>query len=208
MPKTGNFVSMGLCALLLIGVSIFLIHGYDTAQAGYVAVYTVVLMWILCVFAIVLGLALLLFRRTRWLGTVTVGSGLLLPCIFLAGIRISASAGWVSWANQPMQAFGPNVPAGEVVYYNLGVTNAERESFQRASLYQARADGAGLEFKPGITYCLRLSPSQAHGHDAFAIGISPSLPQDRRVQLRSLIAQSSLVFHVYDDIAPKDIPAP
>ncbi|PYT32148.1 MAG: hypothetical protein DMG57_02840 [Acidobacteria bacterium] len=37
-------------------------------------------------------------------------------------------------------------------------------------LYQARADGAGLEFKPGITYFLRLLPSQAHGHDAFAIG--------------------------------------
>jgi hypothetical protein len=107
-----------------------------------------------------------------------------------------------------MQEFGPNIQAGEIVYYNLGVTNAERESFQRASLYQARADGAGFEFKPGITYFLRLSPSQAHGHDAFAIGINPSLPQDRRGQLRSLIAQSPLVFRVYDDRAPKDIPAP
>jgi hypothetical protein len=199
---------MGLCAVLLIGVSIFLIHAYDTAQAGYVAVYTVLLMWILCVFAIVLGLALLLLRKARWLGTVTIGSGLLLPCVFFVGIRISGSTGWVSWANQPMQAFGPNVQAGEVVYFNLGVTNAEMESFQRASLYQARADGAGLEFKPGISYFLRLLPSQAHGHDAFAIGISSSLPQDRRGQLRSLIAQSPLVFRVYDDKAPKDIPAP
>jgi hypothetical protein len=208
MPKARNFVSRGVCGVLLIGVSIFLIHGYDTAQAGYVAVYTVLLMWILCVLAIVLGLALLFFRRTRWLGTVTGGSGLLLPFVFFVGIRISDSAGWVSWANQPMQAFGPNVQASEVVYYNLGVTNVEMESFQRASLYQARADGGGLEFKPGITYFLRLLPSQAHGHDAFAIGISPSLPQDRRGRLRSLIAQSPLVFHVYDDKAPKDIPAP
>jgi hypothetical protein len=46
-------------------------------------------------------------------------------------------------ANQPMQAFGPNVQAGEVVYYNLGVTNAEMESFQRASLYQAEPTGPG-----------------------------------------------------------------
>ena len=208
MPKNRNLVLMGLCAVLAISVSIFLIHGYDTAQAGYVAVYTVLLMWILCVFAIVLGLSLLLFQRTRRFGIVTVGGGLLLPCVFIAGIHISDSAGWVSWANQPMQEFGPHVQAGEVVYYNLGVTNAEMESFQTASLYQARAGGAGLEFKPGITYFLRLSPSQAHGHDAFAIGISPSLPRDQRGQLRSLIAQSPLVFRVYHDKAPQDIPAP
>jgi len=107
-----------------------------------------------------------------------------------------------------MQAIGPDIQAGEVVYYTLGATNAQMEKFQRTSLYSERADGAGFDFKPGITSFLRLSPSQAHGHNGFAISISPSLPQDYRDELRSMLAQSPLVFRIYHDIAPKDIPAP
>jgi hypothetical protein len=208
MLKLGKRGSIGVSGILSVAVSIFLLHEYDTAQAGYVAVYPVLSMWILCTLAIVLGLVLLLPRRTRWAGTVTVVGGLALPCIFGVGVRISESAGWVLWANQPMQTSGPAVRAGEVVYYNVGVTDAQMESFQRASLYRSRADGQGFDFKPGITYFLHLSPSQAHGHDGFAIGISPSLPQNSRDQLRSTLAQSPLVFRVFHDTAPKDIPDP
>jgi len=206
MPKAGK-VTTGICGVLLLAVAVLLIHDYNTSQAGYVAVYSVLTMWILCGFTTILGLALVFFRKTRTLGTMTVASGVLLPCVFFVGIRISESKSWVLWANQPMQAFGPDVQASEVVYYNLGVTDAQMESFQRTSLYQRRADGAGFDFKPGITYFLRLLPSQAHGHDAFAVGINPSHPQDRD-QLRSLLAQSPLIFGIYHDIAPKDIPVP
>ena len=207
MLRSGKLASIVVIGVLSVAVSCVLIHEYDTAQAGY-AVYPVLSMWILCASVAVLGLALLFPRRTRWLGTVTVAGGLALPCIFFIGIHISQSAGWVSWANQQMQMFGPEVRAGEVVYYNLGVADAEIESFQQESLYQARADGRGFDFKPGITYFLRLTPSQAHGHDGFAIGLSQSLPQKSREQLRSSLGESPLVFRVYHDTAPKDIPVP
>jgi len=206
MQKFGKFVSIAVCSALLLALTVFLTRGYDTAKAGYVAVYEVLSMWILCVLLILFGLALVFPRRTRRLGTLAVGTGLALPFAFFAGIRISESAGWISWANQPMQAFGPVFQASEFVYYNLGFTEAQMEGFQRASLYQPA--GVGFDLKPGITYCLRLSPSQAHGHDAFAIGISESLPQIRRDQLRSLLARSPLVFRVYHDVAPKNISAP
>ena len=203
-----EIVSTGICAILLLAISAFVVHDVNTSQSGYVAVYAAALMWMLCIFALVVGLALVFFRRTRRLGIVAVTSGLLLPCVFFAGIRISKSAGWISWENQPLQRLGPDVQASEVVYYNLGVTHAQMESFERTSLHQARADGLGFDFKPGITYYLGLLPSQAHGHNAFAIGISPSLPKSSRDQLRSTLAQSSLVFRVFDDKAPKDIPVP
>lgn len=204
MPKAKMLVAFSV----FLAVAVFLVHDYNASQAGYVAVYSVLGMWMLCGFGVVLGLTLVFFRKTRRLGAATLASGVLLPCAFFVGIRISESRGWVLWANQPMRAFGPGVQAGEVVYYKLGVTDAQTESFQRTSLYHQRADGAGFDFKPGITSFMRLSPSQAHGHNGFAIGISPSLPQDDRDQLRSLLTQSPLVFRIYHDIAPEDIPAP
>jgi uncharacterized integral membrane protein len=208
LPKAPSLVSIIVAATLLIAISVFLVHDYDTCQAGYVAVYSVLKMWIVCILAALIGLVLLIARRTRRLGVLTLCSGLILPCAFGVGARLSKAAGWVAWADQPMQRFGPDVRAGEVVYFNLGVAEAQIESFQEESLYQARSDGRGRDFRPGITYFLSLAPSQAHGHRGFAIGISLSLPSDRREELKSLIAKSPLVFRVFDDVAPRDIPSP
>jgi hypothetical protein len=207
MPSPKKVIATASCAVVLLAVAVFLILDYNRSRAGYVAVYTVVAMWMLCGFAIVSGVAFVFFRKTRTLGILTLASGALLPIVFFVGVGISESEGWIRWANQPMRTFGPAVQAAEVVYYNLGVTDSQMESFERSALYQPRADGAGFDFKSGITYFLRLSPSQAHGRDAFAIGIEPAL-RKRRDQLRSLLTQSPVVFRVYDDIAPKDIPAP
>ena len=94
--------------------------------------------------------------------------------------------------------FGPDVRASEVVYYNLGVTEAQMDGFEKRS----------FDSNPDTTYFVRLSPSQAHGREAFAIGLSPTLPIGRREQIRSELARSPLVLRVYHDVVPKEIPAP
>jgi hypothetical protein len=208
MLKVEKLASIGTSIVLSAALSIFLVHDYDNVQAGYVAVYTVLSMWILCILTTAVGLVLTLVRRTRLAGIAIAVGGLVLPCIFFVGLRVSESAGWVSWANQPMQAIGGDVQAGEVVYYNVGITGGQMEKFETAALYRTRADGNGFDFKSGITYFLRLLPSQAHGHYGFAIGISPSMPQNSRTLLRSSLEQSPLVFSVYHDTAPNDVPVP
>lgn len=199
MLKARKFLSTGICGALLVAVTAFLIHSYDTAPGGYAAAYTVGGVWTLCGFAIILGLAFLVFPQTRNTGTAVLISGALLPCLFFAGVHISESKGWISWANEPMQVlFGQGTRASEVVYYNLGVTEAQMEIFEKRVFDSSRY----------TTYLVRLSPSQAHGHDAFVVGLVPSLSRERREQIRSVLALSPLVFHVYHDIAPKDVPAP
>jgi len=137
----------------------------------------------------------------------TLAGGVAIPCLFYAGVRISESKGWISRINRPLQTIaGPDVRVGQVVYYKFGVTSAQMERFQQAVLDQPRQDGKGRDFLPGITYFWRLGPSQGHGHDGFAIGISPTMPKSARSRLRASLAQSPLVFGVYHDMAPDKVP--
>jgi hypothetical protein len=210
MLKRHTVMSLTLTGISALAISIFLVHHFDTEPlGGYVAAYTVAAMWGLSVLLGVCGLGLLIGRGTRWVGEMAIVAGVAIPCFFLAGIRISESEGWVSWLNEPLQRIaGADVQVGEVVYYKSGVTNAQMESFQQAVLDQPRADGKGSDLMPGITYFWKLGPSQAHGHDGFAIGISPSMPKINRDRLRASLAQSPLVFDVYHDIAPGEVPVP
>jgi hypothetical protein len=199
MPKARKYLPAGICGISLVAAAGFLIHSYDTAPGGYAAGYAIGGAFSLCGLAIILGLAFLVFPQTRNVGVATLISGVLLPCVFFEGIHVSESKGWISWANEPKQVvFGPDVRASEVVYYNLGVTEAQMENFERGF----------FDSNPYATYFVRLSSLQAHGHDGFAIGLSPSLSKARREQIRSELVRSPLIFQVYHDVVPKDIPAP
>jgi hypothetical protein len=199
MPRTRKFLSLAIYVVLPLAVAIFLVHAYDTAPGGYAADYTFAGPWVLGSLTAILGLTLVCFRKTRMRGGATLMSGLLLTGAFFVGIHVSESKGWVSWANEPLREIGgTQVQASEVVYYNLGVTEAQMEGFEKGS----------FDSNPDTTYFVRLPASEAHGHNGFAIGLIPSLPKGRREQIRAELARSPLVFHVYHDIVPKDIPAP
>ena len=201
-----NRTSSLACALVTPLVALWLVHSYNTAEAGYTAVYSVVLMWMVSVPLILVGLICVCSRQAKWLGKRLLGCGLGIALCFFAGIRISERVGWNFWLNQPMVKFGPDVVASEVVYFDLGATEAEIEEFQRAALYVIR--GRGFDLKPGITSFMTLLPSQAYGHNGFAITLSSSLPDRQREELRATFSASRLVFRVYDDTAPDDIPPP
>jgi hypothetical protein len=206
--RRGMFRSIVISVLVSAAAAILFVFGYSRSPAGYVAVYTVAEMWLVCVVTVLFALVLLVFRKTRRSGTVALIGGLILPCLFILGVRVSEFAGWVLWANERMVPIGPDVVANEVAYFNAGATLEQINDFHDLTLMEPRPDGRGRDFKPGIVSYLGLVPSQAHGHDGFAIELSPSMPQESRDQLQRALEQSPLVFRVYHDIAPTDIPAP
>ena len=200
MSKARNLVRTGICAVLSVSVALLFVHIYNTSPGEFSASYTFAVPEVWGCLGIALGLTLLCLRKARGTGISILIGGMLLPCVFFAGIRVSLTKGWVLWANEPMQVIwgGVGSQASEVVYYIPGVTQAQMESFERGA-FDSNAD---------TSYFVRLSPSQAYGHDAFAIGLSPSVSEVRRKQIRLALSQSPLVFRVYDDVAPRDIPAP
>jgi hypothetical protein len=211
MSRRQRVISITLTALSSLAISIFLVRRFDTVPERYVPGSTVMATWSLSSSLVIAALGLLIFRRTRWAGELTLCGALSIPCVFNAGVRLSASKGWiVSRSNPLVKGFGPKAKApvetNEIVYYKPGVTKAQMKSFEQAVLHRNQPDGTGLQLSPGISYFRRLGPSQAHGHDGFAIGISPWMSNDTRTQLRISLAESPLVFGVLHDKALDDAP--
>jgi hypothetical protein len=117
-------------------------------------------------------------------------------------------AGLIGWENAPMVHFGPDVPSNLVIYYKLGTTKAQMDAFEENQLYQPRKDNRGKDMRFGIQEYLRLAPFEAHGHDAFALDLAPSMTQEQRDALKASLSNSSVVFAVYSDVAPLAIPDP
>ncbi len=199
-----------ICVVLVLTVLLgaFLVNSFNRAPSGYVAVYDVVAMWMFALLVLLMGVVLLIFRRTRFSGWVVAAAAFLVPIVFFVGVKASEAAGLNRWLNAPLVHFGPDVRSSLVVYYKAGILETEMSNFQEAQLYQARADGHGKEFKPGIRTFLRLIPDQAHGHYAFALDLDSRMSPDQREALISSLSTSPLVFKVYRDVATDSIPAP
>jgi hypothetical protein len=201
-------ILIGVVLALTILLSGLLVNSYNREPLGYVAVYDVVAMWMLALLALMVGMVLLIFRRTRFSGWVVAFAAFLVPVVFFGGVKASEAAGLNRWLNAPLVHFGPDVPSGLVVYYKTGISEAEISNFQEAQLYQARPDSSGKEFRPGITSFLALLPEQAHGHYAFALDLDSEMRPEQRASLISSLSSSPLVFKVYSDVAPNSIPDP
>jgi hypothetical protein len=206
----GSRIRLAILVALAIAILLggLLVHGYNTAPAGYAAVYTVMGMWVLAVLLALVGPLLLIFRRTRFAGMALAATAVLVPVTFFCGVKASQIAGLTHWLNEPMQRFGPDVLASFVVYYRVGTSERQISQFQDSFLYRNRSDGRGQDFRPGVRMYLRLLPSQAHGHEGFALNLDPSVGQEERDSLESSFSNSPVVFKVYKDIAPSKIPDP
>ncbi|HTC35319.1 MAG TPA: hypothetical protein VK724_18235, partial [Bryobacteraceae bacterium] len=183
MSGRRRLVSIALTAVSSLGISIYLVYGYDTEPlGGYVASFSIVVVGAIVALLLLVGVGLLIRRRTRWAGKLTVACALPIPFLFIAGIRVSESWGWITWDKPRVEIAGPKV-RGEIVYYKPGVTEAQMESFEQSVLYEPQPDGRGSDFIPGVTHFRRLRPSQADGHDGFAIAIDPGMSITAREEL-------------------------
>jgi hypothetical protein len=193
---------------LAISLGVFLVNSFNREPSGYVAVYDAVAMWMLSFLVLLMGVVLLIFRRTRFSGWVVAAAAFLVPIVFFVGVKASVAVGLNRWLNAPLVHFGPDVRSSLVVYYKAGISEAEMSNFQDAQLYQARPGGHGKEFKPGIRTFLALIPEQAHGHYAFTLDLDSRMSPEQRESLVSSLSSSPLVFRVYRAVAPNSIPDP
>jgi len=193
---------------LAISLGVFLVNSFNREPSGYVAVYDAVAMWMLSLLVLLMGTVLLIFRRTRFSGWVVAAAAFLVPIVFFVGVKASVAAGLNRWLNAPLVHFGPDVRSSLVVYYKVGISETEISDFQDVQLHQARPDGRGKDFKPGIRAFLRLIPDQAHGHNGFALDLDSEMRPDQRESLISSLSSSPLVFKLYREVAPNAIPDP
>src|SRR2546422_1077645 len=84
-------ILVGLAISILLGG--LLVYDYNTAPAGYAAVYTVLGMWVLTVLLALIGPLLLTIRRTRFAGIVLAATAVLVPVTFFCGVKASQMAG-------------------------------------------------------------------------------------------------------------------
>jgi hypothetical protein len=194
-----------ICVVLALTILLggFLVSSFNREPSGYVAAYDGVAMWMLTLLVLLIGIILLIFPRTRFSGWVVAAAAFLVPIVFFVGIKGSEAAGLNRWLNAPLVHFGPDVRSSLVVYYKIGISETQISNFQDAELYQARPDGHGKDFKPGIRTFLSLD--QAHGHYGFALDLDSEMRPDQRESLISSLSSSPLVFKVYRDAAPNSI---
>ena len=164
MSRRQLVISITLTVVSSLAISIFLVYRYDTVPERYVPGFTVMAMGYLFGCLMIAAVGLLIFRRTRWAGVLTLAAALLIPRLFNAGVRMSRSEGWIvsanNQANNPLlKAARPKAKArlrtNEIVYYKPGVTKTQMKSFEQAVLYRPQPDGTGSRLNPGITYFRR-----------------------------------------------------
>jgi hypothetical protein len=100
---------------------------------------------------------------------------------------------------------GPGEWHSLVVYFKVGVTDEQVNSFMDNILSEPRSDGRGEDFKQGIGEYIGLSPGQAHGHQGFAITFYKNTSPEQRSRIIESIKSNPLVYKVFENVAPNDI---
>lgn len=100
---------------------------------------------------------------------------------------------------------GPDVPANLVVYFKLGTSENDVEKCYQETIYVPRPDGRGEGIREGSGRFLRLLPSQANGHEAFALDFEANSTYEQRQAIKRLIKSCTNVYKIFENIAPQEI---
>jgi len=127
--------------------------------------------------------------------------------LFAIVVGISTVACW-SANSANTSPVGPDAVASLVIYFKVGTSEAQVQSFRRVLLTKERADGRGESFIDGVGSYLRLTPNQANGHWAIAITFLADSTDEQRKSVRDSIASSDLVYKIFENVAPDKISEP
>ena len=129
-----------------------------------------------------------------------------LKLIFIGLSMLISMACWNPFErNADRVNVGPDAWSSLVVYFKVGTTEAQVESFNHNVLSELRSDGRGENFRGGIASYLRLTPDQGNGHWGFAITFYKKATEEQRKATEESITSNELVYKVFENIAPKDI---
>lgn len=183
----------------LIGLALGIAVGVSTTSTpGYVMPYTIISVALGSVLVAVLGALLCIPRRTRSIG---------MPAVVVAALGFGAFYGTMLVANQfgawdePMVAFGPDIPASLVVLFHQNATHQEIYEFT-TNVVATTHSGGGSEHLPGMTSLLKV---RVGPHDGYAIQLRSDISKHQRDRILSRIRGARITWRIYDGVAPDKI---
>jgi hypothetical protein len=192
----------------LVGIALGLWEAKECAATtyGYVASYSYVLAPLLAVSFTILGLLLLIYWRTRWLGGGLIAVGILSCAVFYGGMTVLLKQDRVAWRHEPpMVRFGPDQKASAVIYFRKGITRQQVQDFSSSVLEEPTPQRPGHGYPAFVRVYLHLVPSQANGHEAIALTFSYNTSADKVNAYLAKIKADNRVEKVFLNTSPDSI---
>lgn len=205
-----NRIVAVLLAAAGVGLGMWEARQCAAVRFGYAASYSYVTALALAAALFLIGLPLLVYWRTRWVGVGVLVAGILSCASFYAGMAVLLKLDRVAWRHEPPPVhFGPDQRASVVVYFRKGTTNQQIEDFN-VSILQADAQPRhkGLDFPAFVSSYLRLLPNQANGHQAIALTFRNDAPPDQVNAYLTKIKNDERVDKIFLGISPESIHDP
>jgi hypothetical protein len=194
----------------LVGIAFGLWVAKDCAAitSGYEASYSNVLALFVGVALCVLGLLMLIYWRTRWVGAGLIAAGILSYAAFWTGIAVLLKEDRVAWTHEQEISFGPDQKASAVIYFRKEITDQQVEDFDSTVLMLPALPGrSGRDYPTFVTVYLHLLPDQANGHLAVALTFLNNAPPDEVKAYLARIQADSRVETVFLNTSPNSIHA-
>lgn len=194
--------------LVIAGIALGLQGARECAAttSGYLASYDYASAQSLALVLSALGLLLLVYWRTRWIGGGLIAAGILSCAIFYASMNVLLKLDRVAWVHEKMISFGPDQKASMVIYFRKGISPQQIETFNESVLMgPAEPRHAGRDYPVFVQSYLRLAPSQANGHEAVALTFFNNTSADKTNHYLTAIEGDSRVEKVFLDVSPDSI---
>jgi hypothetical protein len=204
-----NWVALLLLGLLGIALGLKMAQECALITSGYAATYNYPVVLFITLLFLLLGLLLLVYWRTRWVGCALMLAGVLNVVAFVGGMRILLMENRVAWRHpQQMVSIGPDQRFSAVIYFKKDVNNRQVEDFRTSVLMEpATPRHDGRDFPVFVRQYLHLSPTQANGREAIALMFSVDTPPDRREAYLAAIKSDNRIDTVFLNSSPASIHA-
>jgi hypothetical protein len=194
-----------LVALLALAsaLSAWMALEFAGGASGYVAGYTNAAALLFAFAFALVGFVLLIWRRTRWYGVVSMGCAIWLMTSYLVAVNALYHFDLVVWKHERMVSLLPQRNEGYYIYFRPGTPEIAIEAFSNEVLHEPPS-ARGQDLKPGIRGYARVTP--VDGRETIAIGLEPKLTPEQRRDLRSRIEAWPMVSQVADGPLPRAKP--
>lgn len=202
LPNAWYRLNLGVLVLLAVAGSAigwWQAERWATMISGYAAGYNVGIAFSFAVLFCIIGLILLIYWRTRWLGGGLIALGVLSYATFCFSAVVLSKQDRVAWRHERLRAFGPAQKASAVIYFQKGISDRQVEDYRSSVLEQ------GDRFPSFVSSYLRLSPSQANGNWAIALTFAENAPADKVDSYWVRIRTDPRVARVFANVAPDSL---
>jgi hypothetical protein len=106
--------------------------------------------------------------------------------------------------NDGMKPIGPEVKADLIIFFKVGVTGRQIETFWHDVLSRPRPDGRGEDHREGVGSIGRVFPA-VQGHEGISLSFFPTATQAQRDELERDVNASPIVYKALKNVAPINV---